>query len=111
MYKRTLLIDLDGVLNIYVGGYQEDFIPPMREGAKEFVLGLSEKFELKLFSTRPPHLAQKWLDDNGLAPYFNEVTNVKKPAWLLIDDRCLTFRGSYVQTAEQIACYQPWYKL
>ena len=35
--KKTILIDLDGVLNDYVGNYDKDFIPPIKAGAKEFL--------------------------------------------------------------------------
>lgn len=48
MGKKTLLIDLDGVLNTYTGGFQPDFIPPIREGAKEFLTAVEPYFELKL---------------------------------------------------------------
>lgn len=110
MYKKTLLIDLDGVLNTYVGGYQADFIPPIRDGAKEFLAALEPNFELKLFTTRPAELAQKWLYENQISHLFSEVTNIKKPAWLLIDDRCLTFNGDYDDLALQIKNFTPWYK-
>ncbi len=103
MYKRTLLIDLDGVLNVYTGGYDPDFIPPMRDGAKEFLAALELNFELKLFTTRPPELAQKWLLYNQISHLFSEVTNVKKPAWLMIDDRCLTFNGDYDGITSQMS--------
>ena len=35
--KKTILIDLDGVLNDYVGNYDKDFILPIKAGAKEFL--------------------------------------------------------------------------
>ena len=34
--RKTLLIDLDGVLNDYIGNYDKDFIPPIKVGVKEF---------------------------------------------------------------------------
>ena len=110
MGKKTLLIDLDGVLNTYVGGYQPDFIPPAREGVGEFLTALYQNFELKLFTTRPQQLAQKWLDDNKFSHLFSEVTNIKKPAWLFIDDRCLTFDGNYDSLLEKISNFSQWYK-
>ena len=42
--KKTILIDLDGVLNNYVGNYNKDFIPPIKAGAKEFLSDLSKNF-------------------------------------------------------------------
>ena len=35
--KKTILIDLDGVLNDYVGNYDKDFIPQIKAVAKEFL--------------------------------------------------------------------------
>lgn len=47
------MIDLDGVLNNYIN-FDEDFIPEIREGAKEFLQSLSDtgEYELYLFITR-----------------------------------------------------------
>ena len=33
--KRVILIDLDGVLNEYDGSFNNDFIPPIKVGAKD----------------------------------------------------------------------------
>lgn len=111
MRKKTLLIDLDGVLNTYSGNYDPDFIPPMRDGAKEFLAELCQKkFELVLFTTRPKNFAQQWCSENGLLDYFSEVTDKKKPAWLIIDDRCLNFNGSYEEITLQILNFTPFYK-
>ena len=92
-FKKTILIDLDGVLNTYTGGFDKDFIPPIKEGAKEFLEKLSENFELKLFTTRNKMLASKWLVENDIDKFFVDITNTKDLAWLYIDDRCLKFDG------------------
>ncbi|MBR1942399.1 hypothetical protein IJ843_01535 [bacterium] len=47
-YKKTILIDLDGVLNTYNGKFDKDFIPPIKDGAKEFLQNLSENFDIKI---------------------------------------------------------------
>ena len=36
-YRKTILIDLDGVLNVYDGKYVENKLPELRQGAREFV--------------------------------------------------------------------------
>ena len=110
MGKRTILIDLDGVLNTYTGGYDEKFIPPMKDGADVFLGKLAEKFDLKLFTTRPEDLARKWCEENNIKQYFSEITNIKKPAWLVIDDRCLNFSGDYEEMLLKIFDFKPWYK-
>lgn len=37
MFKKTILIDLDGVLNTYTGNFDENVIPPIKKGALEFI--------------------------------------------------------------------------
>lgn len=110
MFKKTILIDLDGVLNTYTGSFNPEFIPPIRAGVKEFLATLSQNYELKLFTTRSSELAMQWLEEYQLTSFFTEVTNIKKPAWLLVDDRCVTFDGNYDNLTEQITLFKPWYK-
>ena len=98
-------------MNNYTGGYREEYIPEIRKGAKEFIKQLyDEGFDLKLFTTRPSNLAQKWLQSNQMIDYFSEVTNIKKTAWLIIDDRCINFNGNYTDTIDKIKNFKPWYK-
>ena len=42
-FKKTILIDLDGVLNTYSGKYDEDYIPPIANGAYQFIKELADK--------------------------------------------------------------------
>lgn len=107
--KRTLLIDLDGVLNTYNGQFDEYTIPPVKQGAYEFLQNLSDKFIIKIFTTRNKLLASKWIIDNKLDKFVSDVTNVKDPAWLIIDDRCLTFDGDYKNTLELVNNFSVWY--
>ena len=49
IYKKTILIDLDGVLNTYTGEFKKEHIPPIKRGAKKFLEKLSKKFVIKIF--------------------------------------------------------------
>ncbi len=109
-FKKTLLIDLDGVLNEYQGGFDKNFIPKPKQGAKEFLEKLNENFELKLYTTRNKLLASKWLVENKLDIYFADITNIKELSWLVLDDRCLTFDGDYENSLKHIQNFKPWYK-
>ena len=109
-FKRTILIDLDGVLNEYTGGFDKDFIPPIKDGAIEFLEKLSKDFEIKLFTTRNKILATKWLIDNNIDKYFEDITNTKDLAWLYIDDRCINFDGSFENLSNSVNLFKPWYK-
>ena len=110
MCKRTLLIDLDGVLNEYSGNYNPNFIPTIKSGAFNFLKKMYSKYDLKIFTTRNSQLTEKWLVDNKINHFVNGVTNQKIPAWLIIDDRCITFSGNYDVLVEKIDTFKPWYK-
>ncbi len=108
--KKTILIDLDGVLNKYTGNFEPEVIPQMNNGAYKFLEKLHEKFEIKLFTTRNKLLAAKWIISNNLDEFVSDITIVKDPAWLIIDDRCINFRGDYEDTLNKIEHFNVWYK-
>ena len=111
-FRQNILIDLDGVLNSYCGGYDENFIPEIKEGAKEFIekLYAEDRFNLVLFTTRNILKSVKWLIDNNLYSYFSNITNVKLPAFLCIDDRAIRFEGDYDDMYEKIVNFRPYWK-
>ena len=37
-FRKTILIDLDGVLNEYTGDFDKDYIPPIKDSNKEIKL-------------------------------------------------------------------------
>ena len=109
-YKKTILIDLDGVLNTYTGIFDENFIPPIKEGALDFIKNLSNNYKIKIFTTRNRLLASEWIINNGLKEYVDDITNVKEPSYLLIDDRCINFKGSFEEIQREIDNFKVWYK-
>ena len=111
MFKKKILIDLDGVLNEYgKEPYDENFIPEIKSGAKEFIEKLSEFAELYLFTSRNLMLSAKWLFDNKIDKYFKDITNTKLPSYLYIDDRCVCFRGNFDQTLKEIQEFSVYWK-
>ena len=110
-FKRKILVDLDGVLNEYgKEKFDENFIPEIKEGAKEFVEELSKTAELYLFTSRNLMLSAKWLIKNNLDSYFKDVTNIKIPSYLYIDDRTICFKGDYKQTLNEIINFKVYWK-
>ncbi|MBO6181934.1 hypothetical protein J6O86_09650 [bacterium] len=99
---KTILIDLDGVLNTYTGNYQADYISPIKEGAYDLLKKLSYEYDVKIFTTRNQDLTKEWLINNDIYKYTSEITNKKIPAWLIIDDRCITFSGDYEDLMNKI---------
>src|SRR5574344_43905 len=109
-YKKNLLIDLDGVLNEYIGDFDRNFIPKIKFGAREFLEILSNKYEIIIFTTRNRLLVSKWLIENNLDSYVTDVTNVKIPAYLHIDDRCICFNGNFNKSIEDIEKFKTYWK-
>ena len=108
IHKKTIAIDLDGVLDNYTK--YTDAIPPMRDGAEDFIIKLSKNYNLILFTTRSSKLATKWLIDNKIDKYFIDVTNTKPLACLYIDDRAINFNGNYGKTLEEIEKFEVYWK-
>ena len=103
MFTKKILIDLDGVLNEYgKEKFNENYIPEIKVGAYEFLETLSQSAELYLFTSRNLMLATKWVINNNLDKFFKDVTNVKLPSYLYIDDRTICFKGDYHKTLEEM---------
>lgn len=105
------MIDLDGVLNNYTH-FDENFIPEIKVGAKEFLQSLydTNEYELLLFTTRNKILVAKWLMKNNIDIYFKDITNIKEPAFVYLDDRAVQFSGDYTDTMNQIKKFQTYWK-
>ncbi len=110
-FKKTILIDLDGVFNTYTGKYDDGFISPIKDGAKEFLVELSRDYKIKLFTTRDKYLVQDWINENSLDEFVFGVTNMKELCFLYIDDRCICFNGDYSSLMSEISNFKAWYKL
>ncbi len=109
--KQLIMIDLDEVLDNY-SKYDKNNIPPIKSGAKEFVQKLysEDKYDLILFTTRSPKQATQWLIENKIDKYFKDVTNIKYPAYIYIDDRAIQFNGNYDKTLKQIKKFKVYWK-
>ena len=108
--KKTIMIDLDGVLDNYTK-YTDD-IPGIKEGAREFIEKLysTNKYELILFTTRSLKKAVVWLQMNNIDKYFIDVVNTKHPAYIYIDDRAIKFEGDYNKTLKDIEEFRVYWK-
>lgn len=111
MQSKKILIDLDGVLNEYEREeFNENYIPEIKNGAYEFLDKLSKDAELYLFTSRNLILATKWLIKNNLDKFFKDVTNIKIPSYLYIDDRTICFKGDYKKTFKEIEQFSVYWK-
>lgn len=92
--SKTIAVDFDGVIHAYSKGFSglEDAYDPPHCGAEAALIKLKDAgFKLIVISSRPAYVIRAWLDKNGFSAYFDDVTNVKRPASFYIDDHAIEF--------------------
>lgn len=127
--KPILCLDFDGVIHSYERGWQGgDIYGSVTPGFFEWVLEAQEYFRLVIYSSRSKEPAglqamQRWIEneninwlirmnDPGKANYEGftfEYASEKPPAFLTIDDRALTFDGSWGALDPRLLLqFKPW---
>lgn len=108
---QTVCVDFDGVLNEYRGWQGVDYSPSPTKGTKDFLVKLSERYEVVILTARSPEFVTQWLTRYDLLDYVKEVTNVKPPAVAYIDDRAIRYMGDYEATLDQVFNRsEPWWR-
>lgn len=122
--KPILCLDFDGVIHSYESGWKGADKVPDRPvpGAMEFLADAVQHFRVAIFSSRSNqpggHEAMRaWLERNAmelLPGNFSWIHQIewpleKPPALVTIDDRALTFDGTW-PSIETIKSFKPWNK-
>lgn len=129
--KPILCIDFDGVLHSYSSGWKgpRNIPDPPVEGAIEWLesllgcpdyFGIAPRykdFKVCIYSSRSRYLfgkrtIKKWLVRHGLDINYLELISFptrKPPAFLQIDDRAITFTGTF-PSVEEMKSFKPWNK-
>lgn len=110
-YKPTILVDWDGTIGKYDGKYVKDVVGAPMEGARRAIYQLVERegFLVKVFTTREASLIRPVLAEFGFPKL--DITNLKEPAFLHLDDRAICFEGKWDGLlVERIKAFQPWWK-
>ena len=106
--KQKVCVDFDGVLNNYYYFDEDDLCKP-RQGAKEFLEILSQKYTVSIFTARDTSKVQEWLNHYGFK--YDKVTNVKEGAIAYIDDRAIHFDGDYKRTLHDLTNFKTYWEL
>lgn len=105
--RQTILIDFDGVLHNYKGwqGPKAPLGKPI-EKARASCFILAKNYRLVCFTTRPKDVVEPWLRLHGFPEM--KVTNIKEPAFLIVDDRAITFPGTWTdELLSRITSFSP----
>jgi hypothetical protein len=124
--KPILCLDFDGVVHSYTSGWQGMGVvpdPPV-DGAIRFLERAAEAFEVAIYSSRSRSLRgrwamQAWLEKHVIAHFGVDRTGAddllvairwpwfKPSAFVTIDDRALTFTGTWPTIAD-LRDFRPW---
>lgn len=127
--KPILCLDFDGVLHSYTSRWKgADVIPdPMVPGAATFLREAVKHFRIMVFSTRSNQdggidAMRTWMEreieaqSNGSEPQWPstliaaiEFPLTKPPALISIDDRAITFTGTWPDV-DALRAFRPWNK-
>jgi hypothetical protein len=130
MTKPILCLDFDGVIHSYTSGWKgADVIPdPPVDGAMEFIWDATEHFRVAIFSSRTNQPGGRNAMKAWLYVHFTEHCEdvatqamrdatlgdiewptAKPAAFVTIDDRALTFDGTWPEISTLLA-FKPWNK-
>jgi hypothetical protein len=126
MSKPILCLDFDGVIHSYTSGWQGANVisdPPV-PGAAEFIREAVKHFRVAIFSSRSNQpggllamqrymlgeVADQKAGDESFA-WLNEIEwpTEKPAAFVTIDDRAITFDGTW-PSIELLKAFKPWNK-
>lgn len=105
--RPVVCVDLDGVLNLFDEWKGSDHFHPPRPGAAKFLQRLQDAgYRVVVFTVRYAPWVEKWLDDQGLSRYVDEVTDRKPPAHVYVDDRAVCFHGDFNEAFDRVVNFR-----
>jgi hypothetical protein len=120
-----LCLDFDGVINSYATGWSDSIPDPPTPGTAQFLYDAQQAgFRIVVVSSRFHHRDGKvavsnyvWrlLDDEFGTNVADAVhmsidfSDTRPPAFVTLDDRALTFTGTW-PSIETLKAFQPWHK-
>lgn len=107
--RNIVSIDFDGVISVYNGWEGKNHLGKPIDGAKEFIEKLLKAgFTPVVWTTRDQDQIGNWLKTNKFPPI--EVTNLKYPSTIYIDDRCIQFKGDYKDLMNDLKTYDVYWR-
>ena len=108
--NEAICVDFDGVLAEYNGFQGEDHCGEPISGAREFLEKLiSVGLEFVIFTARDPERVKKWFEKYSF-PKPKEITNIKIPAPVYIDDRAIKFEGNFSKLVLDLKNFKPYWR-
>lgn len=109
-FKQPICIDFDGVIAEYDGWKGEDDWGKPLKGAKEFLEKLNAiGLRWVIFTTRPRDKVADWFKKQKM-PMPEDITNIKIPSPVYIDDRVIKFDGDFSKLIKDMKNFNVYWK-
>lgn len=113
-WRKTVVLDFDGVIHGGVGGWICDSVipAPPAPGIMEAIANIRKDYRVVVVSGRcsteeGKEAIEAWLSRHGIS--VDDVTVEKPPAFCHIDEKTIRFDRRADLSKEKIAAFQPWY--
>lgn len=107
--RPIVAIDFDGVLNKYHGWRGENILEEPQAGVAYFLRKINKNYDVVIFTCRDIKKVREWLNEYKLSQYIRAVTMTKPHAYVYIDDRAITYNGSYSEVLEKLEEFCVWW--
>ena len=105
--RPIVCVDLDGVLNDFDKWRGASYFHEPRPGAREFLEALNAAgYRVVVFTVRWAPDVREWLSTCGFYELVSEVTNIKPPAHVYVDDRAVCFDGDFADTLSRVVNFR-----
>jgi hypothetical protein len=108
--EKKIMIEFDGVINNYKGWKDENELFSPNKYVDTFLTILSKDFDVNIFTSRDPSKVYAWLKKYNLHKFVKNVTNIKEPAFIYVDDRAVKFDGDFFQTINDIKEFRAYWQ-
>lgn len=107
-FTPRISIDMDGTITI-ASPNSMGKIAPVRAGTRAFLQTLKSRgYDVVVYTAyKPLGAAKEYLRQQGLMGLISQVTDVKLPAKVYIDDRAVRFGGSWSDALAEIDAFKP----
>lgn len=107
-FTPRISLDMDGVITIASPNAMGK-IAPIRAGTRAFLQTLKSRgYEVVVYTAyKPLGGAKEYLRQQGLMGLISQVTDVKLPSKVYVDDRAVRFGGSWADTLADIDAFKP----
>lgn len=109
--RKTIVLDFNGVCDLYEGWKGPDFMYEPRPGLRDFLWRLTNAgFKVMVCTASNTQKVKQWFCKYDLDRFIEDVVNTKPPAIVYLDDRGVTFTGDFDKAFDDIVFFHTFWE-